>query len=321
MQNRTPYQRWAALLVLMVATIWMAPRLPGQDTQPQEPSAATNKNTAQEEAATKVSSENETITPADSKDKKANSLLAMIVESGATGIAFMGILALFSVVAATVALERLMNVRRDRLLPREFTDGLNQLTQKPGTAPELFAELCKTTTAPISAILQAGVLRRGRPLLEIEKAMEDAAVREMSEAQAKIRPLRTVGNIAPLVGLLGTVVGMIMAFHTASQAGLGKAELLAKGIYMALLTTAGGLSVAIPALLLASFIGGRLEKFFREMDIQLMPAVSFLASSSNPQSLETPEPETAQVSNSPQEPEKIKQPASRKKSDNPLMSM
>ncbi|MDP6553712.1 MAG: MotA/TolQ/ExbB proton channel family protein [Pirellulaceae bacterium] len=334
MQIRTPYQRWIALLTVSLATIWMASNVPGQDAQPKEPSAATNDDAApaaqeqdEEEAVTKESSKNETGAPSDPADTRANSILAMIVDSGATGVAFMGVLALFSLVAATVALERLMNVRRDRMIPDEFTDALHHLTQEPGTAPELFAELCKTTTAPISAILQAGVLRHGRSLLEIEKAMEDAAVREMSEAQAKIRPLRTVGNIAPLVGLLGTVVGMIMAFHTASQAGLGKAELLAKGIYMALLTTAGGLSVAIPSLLLGSFIGGRLEKFFREMDKQLMPAVSLLASSRNPRALDNHEPEPARepepahVSESPQESEAIQQPASRKKSDNPLMSM
>jgi hypothetical protein len=86
-----------------------------------------------------------------------------------------------------------------------------------------------------------------------------------------------VGNVAPLVGLLGTVVGMILAFHTASQAGLGKAELLAKGIYMALLTTAGGLSIAIPSMMLASFFGGRIEKFFRELDKCLVTVLPHLA--------------------------------------------
>ena len=75
---------------------------------------------------------------------------------------------------------------------------------------------------------------------------------------------------------------MIIAFHTASQAGLGKAELLAKGIYMALLTTAAGLTIAIPAMLLAAFFNGKAEKFFRQTDEHLMEVLPCLAN------LETP---------------------------------
>ncbi|MFV1965463.1 MAG: MotA/TolQ/ExbB proton channel family protein [Pirellulaceae bacterium] len=334
MPIRTPYERWIPLLMVSLAAIWLAPRLPAQDAQPKEPPAATGNGAApaeqqqpEEKAVAKESSNEETddsaketAAPDHPADTNADSLLAMIVDSGATGVSFMGVLGLFSLVAATVALERVVNMRRGRMIPREFTDALQQLTHEPGTAPDLFAELCNTTTAPIAAILQAGVLRQSRPLLEVEKAMEDAAAREMSETQGKIRPLRTIGSIAPLIGLLGTVVGMIMAFHTASQAGLGKAELLAKGIYMALLTTAGGLSVAIPSLLLASFFGGRLEKFFREMDKHLMPTVPFLANSGKPRDSETREQERPRESERPREPETIQPPASRKKSDNPLMS-
>jgi biopolymer transport protein ExbB len=344
MNTPRSYERWIPLLVVTLAAIWLAPRLVGQEAaEPQEPAATAEQDAAAEkqsdpelEAVTVEPTADETdvspdktVVPADPADSNGDSLLAMIYDSGATGVAFMGVLGLFSLVAATVAIERFVNMRRGQMIPRDFVDGLQQLTREPGTAPELFAELCKTTTAPIAAILQAGLLRLGRPLVEVEKAMEDAAVREMSETQAKIRPLRTVGSIAPLVGLLGTVVGMIIAFHTASQAGLGKAELLAKGIYMALLTTAGGLSVAIPSLLLGSYFGGRLEKFFREMDKHLMPAVPFLANSATlpagevNKSEKAREPEKTRAPEKPREAKEkeIEQPAPVKKSDNPLMSM
>ena len=97
----------------------------------------------------------------------------------------------------------------------------------------------------------------------------------MAALRGGIRPLNVIGNVAPLVGLLGTVLGMIMAFRTASQAGLGKGELMAQGIYMALLTTAAGLTIAIPALLLAALLNAKVEKFFREIDehlIETMPS-------------------------------------------------
>jgi biopolymer transport protein ExbB len=100
--------------------------------------------------------------------------------------------------------------------------------------------------------------------------LHHAAAREMAALRCGVRPLSVVGTIAPLVGLLGTVLGMIVAFRTASQAGLGKGELMAQGIYMALLTTAAGLTIAIPALLLAALFNARIEKYFREIDEHLM---------------------------------------------------
>ena len=107
--------------------------------------------------------------------------------------------------------------------------------------------------------------------------MEDAAAREMGALRSKVRPLAVAGSVSPLVGLLGTVVGMIIAFKTASRAGLGKGEMLAQGIYMALVTTAAGLLIAIPSMLCAAYFNGRLEKYFREIDEALMPAFQCFA--------------------------------------------
>ena len=212
---------------------------------------------------------------AGSESQGTDSLLQMIMGSGTTGILFMLVLGLFSIVGASVAVERGFNTRRARILPPEYVDRLEQVSGTASPSEEQLSELCDTD-CPIGVIVQAGFERRGGTLSEIEKAMEDAAARELAELRTRMRPLTTVGAVAPLVGLLGTVVGMIIAFHTASQAGLGKAELLAKGIYMALITTAGGLSVAIPAMLLAAFFTGRVERMFREMDRLLAPVVNWL---------------------------------------------
>jgi biopolymer transport protein ExbB len=104
----------------------------------------------------------------------------------------------------------------------------------------------------------------------VEKVMEDVAAREASAIASKVRPLLAVGGIAPLVGLLGTVVGMIFSFRIASQAGLGKAELLAEGIYLALLTTAVGLIIAVPTMLFAAYFQGRADHFLRETNDHLL---------------------------------------------------
>lgn len=275
---------WFALFAVLIATYSLAPVLRGQEDAPVT-------EVAEEQPVDEEQPADEDIvfgTP--------DSLLRMILDSGATGVAFMGVLGLFSLVAATVTLERAVNLRRGAILPRQFIDDLQQLVAKQERRASVFAELCGSCKAPIATVLGAGLARYGHPLPEVEKAMEDAAAHEIAELRAKIKPLRTIGNVAPLVGLLGTVVGMIIAFHTASQAGLGKAELLAKGIYMALLTTAGGLSVAIPALMLGSFFSGRIDKYFREMDKHLIPAVPCLAQASTAGPPQTPEGDSPESS-------------------------
>jgi biopolymer transport protein ExbB len=207
-------------------------------------------------------------------EAEPESLMNVILATGATGISFMVVLALFSFVGATIAIERAFALRNSAIVPASFCRKLKPLLAGE-PSPEVLKPLCAETTGPMPAILEAGLLRVGRPLVEVEKAMEDAAVREMSEIRGRIRPLNVIGNIAPLVGLLGTVVGMIIAFRTASTQGLGKGELMAEGIYMALLTTAGGLSIAIPALMFAAFFNSKVEKQFRAIDRHLLPAIPF----------------------------------------------
>ena len=101
--------------------------------------------------------------------------------------------------------------------------------------------------------------------------------REMAGLRARNRPLSVIGSVAPLVGLLGTVVGMIFAFRTTSQAGLGKAELMAEGIYLALITTAAGLAIAIPCLLLVAWFNSRVDRMMWQIDEQLLETLPCFA--------------------------------------------
>lgn len=217
--------------------------------------------------------------PVDSlAEEPANeSLMSLILDSGLTGLLFMAVLGLFSLSAVTVAIERGVNTRRERLIPAEFVGELQRLNRVHEHRPELYRLLCSESDAPIATILSAGLLRAGRPVPEVEKAMEDTASREMANLRSSIRPLNVVASVAPLVGLLGTVVGMIFSFRTASVAGLGKGEMMAEGIYMALFTTAAGLAIAIPALLVAAWLSARVEKSFREIDRQLMATIPSFA--------------------------------------------
>ena len=207
----------------------------------------------------------------------AESFGQLIVKSGWTGWTFYVILGLFSLVALTITLERLFRLTRRNVLPASFLFGLQREIALDPRRPDGFLQLCKTSSTPISNVLRAGALRAGRPLVEVEKSMEDAIAREMSGMRARNRPLNVIGSVAPLVGLLGTVVGMIFAFRTTSQAGLGKAELMAEGIYLALMTTAAGLSIAIPCLLLVAWFNSRVEWMVREIDEQLLETMPCFA--------------------------------------------
>jgi biopolymer transport protein ExbB len=216
--------------------------------------------------------------PAESSvDSQDDSIMGMVLNSGATGLTFMVVLILFSLAAVTVGLERAVNTRQDRIVPTGFLADLKTILGKSDAKPNDFESLCEKAPSPVARILQAGLLRTGRPVPEVEKSMEDAAAREMAEIRGGIKPLSVVGGVAPLVGLLGTVLGMIIAFRTASQEGLGRGELMAQGIYMALLTTAAGLTIAIPCLLLAALYNSRVEKYFREIDKSLMETMPCFA--------------------------------------------
>jgi biopolymer transport protein ExbB len=220
----------------------------------------------------------------------------LVLKSGMLSVGFYALLFLFSIVAVMVALERFVNLRRSKVIPQAFSGALREAVAGGYVSHDRLRMLSDSAQAPIARILRAGVLRAGRPLPEVEKSMEDAAAREMADMRARNRPLSVVGNIAPLVGLLGTVVGMIFAFSTASQVGLGKADELAKGIYLALMTTAGGLAIAIPSLLAAAWLNARAEKFMREIDeslLETMPSFARLersAGSVAPARAHEPEP-------------------------------
>ena len=226
----------------------------------------------------------------DSDEEKAKSLGDLVFKRPETtsewvGLSFYVALLVFSIVALTVALERAFNLTREKIMPRSFVERLRDMLRTGRDTAEDFRSLGEGSSSPIGNILRSGVLRAGRPLLEVEKGMEDAAAREVAALRGRNRPLSVIGSVAPLVGLLGTVVGMIFAFQVSSQAGLGKAELLAKGIYIALLTTAGGLSIAIPCMLVAAWYNALIDRFLREIDeclLETMPSFTRMETPASP---------------------------------------
>lgn len=174
-------------------------------------------------------------------------------------------IALCSVVALGYMCERSIRLRAGRLSSRRFEQALAEAVRAGG--PEAGVELCATQRTSQARVLAVGLRHAERPFLEREKAVEDAGSREVQRLSANLRPLVVIGMIAPLLGLLGTVWGMIEAFAAiALESGLGSPETLASGISQALVTTAAGLTVAIPSQAAYYFFKSRIDRFVRQTE-------------------------------------------------------
>ncbi len=176
-------------------------------------------------------------------------------------------IALCSFVLTVFTFERLIHLRRGRVIPRPFVKRLIEQLQQQQIDRDEALELCERNPSPIATILSAAVKKYGRPTVEVEQAVLDAGERESNLLRRNMRLLNAISNVSPLLGLLGTVLGMIQAFNDISSAqAMGRPDLLAGGISQALLTTAAGLLVAIPAYLLYMFFLGLTDKLILEMD-------------------------------------------------------
>jgi biopolymer transport protein ExbB len=174
-------------------------------------------------------------------------------------------LGLGSVIALALAVERVISLRRDRVIPPGFLDELSAV-QERGALDTEGIELCDKMGGALGNIFKAGLQRLNKGDEAVEKAIEDAGFREADKMKRSLRGLSIVATVSPLMGLLGTVYGMISAFQTATSVGMGKADVLAKGIYEALVTTATGLTIAIPVLLVYQFLSGRVDALVDELD-------------------------------------------------------
>ena len=193
-----------------------------------------------------------------------STVLGTLLESIQDGGWMMVPIGLCSVVALGFFLERWLALGAGRLLPRRF---VGELGSTLGKGADDALKLCSETQAPVARILGAGLQRWHEPRPQIEKAIEDAGAREVSRLTGNLRPLVVVASIAPLLGLLGTVIGMIKAFSViATEKGIGKPEMLADGISQALITTAAGLIVAIPAQVAYFYLKAKIDRFTRGVE-------------------------------------------------------
>jgi biopolymer transport protein ExbB len=174
--------------------------------------------------------------------------------------------------------ERSISLRRGRVIPRPFVKRFLQQISDGELDREAALELCERNRSPVAEIFAAAVRKWGRPSVEVEQAIIDAGERVTNNLRRYLRVLNGVSTISPLLGLLGTVLGMIRAFNAIATAdAMGNPEMLAGGISQALITTAAGLSVAIPALIAYLYFSGRVDQLIMTLDELGLRVVAVIA--------------------------------------------
>lgn len=176
---------------------------------------------------------------------------------------------LMSVLVVTVTLERAFALRQGSIIPNRLIRGLQDLGKVDDSLDPVAAyQLCQRYPSAAASIIKTMLLKIGRPHSEIEHAVAEASQREADRLYANVRWLNMATAVTPLMGLLGTVWGMIEAFHATTQLvpGQDRAEQLAGGIYVALVTTLAGLMVAIPSAVFAHYYEGKITAAFRRLD-------------------------------------------------------
>jgi len=183
-----------------------------------------------------------------------------------------------SFVLCVFVFERAIALRRGRVIPGPFVNRFLEQVGEGQLDRQSAQELCEANGSAAAEVFAAAVNKWGRPSVEVEQAIIDAGERVTNGLRRHLRLFNGISTISPLLGLLGTVLGMIRAFNSIATAdAMGRPELLAGGISQALLTTAAGLTVAIPALIAYLFFVGRVDRLVMDLDARGQQLVGLIS--------------------------------------------
>ncbi|MGB5556327.1 MAG: MotA/TolQ/ExbB proton channel family protein [Flavobacteriaceae bacterium] len=205
-------------------------------------------------------------------EEKTLSVMDLIFNGGTGSILIISVLFIMLAVALYIYFERLLAVNAASKIDSNFMNQIrDHVTNGKLEAAKL---LCAQTDSPVARLTEKGVSRIGKPLDDINTAIENAGTLEVYKLEKNVSILATVAGAAPMIGFLGTVIGMILAFHEMASSG-GQAEMgsLASGIYTAMTTTVAGLIVGIIAYIGYNHLVNRTDKVVHKMEAN---AVEFL---------------------------------------------
>lgn len=183
---------------------------------------------------------------------------------------------LCSIGAAAIVLERLWSLQQVRVLPRELTEKVWKLVESGQLTDKHVEALAQNS--PLGRVLAAGLQNRHRGREIIKESIEDTGRHVAHDLERFLNILATIAAVSPLLGLLGTVTGIIAAFNAIVAQGVGDPRVLSGGIGEALITTAAGLIVAIPALMGYRYLRGRIDALVIDMEKEALKLVQYLDS-------------------------------------------
>ena len=181
---------------------------------------------------------------------------------------------LCSVIAAGIVVERLWTLRRKKVIPEKLLTGIWNLLDKDALTDQHIAEI--ENGSPLGRVLAAGLINRHLSHDQVRLSIEETGRHVVHEMERFLNALGTISTITPLLGLLGTVIGMIRVFTAITVVGVGDPGQLAGGISEALITTAAGLTVAIPSLIFYRYLKRKIDERVVAMEQQAMKLVEFL---------------------------------------------
>lgn len=192
----------------------------------------------------------------------------------------MYLIILSSILAFGVVIERIYNLTRARIDANKFMDSIASILKRNKIIEAI--ELCNSVPGPIAHIIKAGILKHDRSKPEIKEAVEEAAELEIPRLEKHLPVLATIAHIAPLLGFLGTVTGMIKSFQVIQQKALDLTPVnpgdLAGGIWEALLATLAGLAVAIPTYVAYNYLVSQVDSLIYDMERSATDLVNILSS-------------------------------------------
>jgi len=178
---------------------------------------------------------------------------------------FMWPILLFSLIALAVIIERFIVFHKAKINVNEFLTKVRKALLVNRNVKEAI-KVCEQYRGPVASVVKAGLLRYGHDREDIEKTIENAALYELDRLERRLGILATTANVEPMLGFLGTVSGMIKSFGTLATQGLSNPGAVAAGISEALITTAAGLIIAIPAQLAFNWFTTKVTRFVRDIE-------------------------------------------------------
>lgn len=191
-------------------------------------------------------------------------LIDLILQGGPLGMVIVGILLFLSVIALYIFIERWTSIKKAGRIDQNFINNIKAAVTSGNI--EGAKALCQSTDSPIARMVEKGVMRIGKPLRDIDAAIENVGNLEVFKLEKNLSTLASIAGAAPMIGFFGTVTGMILAFYKMATESNVTPDVLAGGIYQALITTAFGLLIGIFAFVGYNLLVASVEKVVFKME-------------------------------------------------------